>query len=145
MKTAFIGHRDFLPLDIETRLQKATQTVLDMGCHSFIMGIHGEFDKAALRVCKMIQATNPSIKIEVVVTNPRQSYPHVENVMFEIETLHYKQRIIQSNKSMIDESDCLICYVCPHVWRSGAKLVLNYAQKCKIKIINLYQLSDENF
>ena len=58
--------------------------------------------------------------------------------MFEIEDLHYKQRITTSNKKMIDSCDTLICYVDPNAWKSGAKTTMNYAQKKGLKIINLY-------
>lgn len=57
--------------------------------------------------------------------------------MFEIENLHYKQRIMASNKHMVDCCDTLICYVRPDSWHSGAKTVMNYAKKKGTKIINL--------
>jgi len=136
-KTTFIGHRDFLPSDIEQRLRFAVQKEIDSGCRHFIVGSHGEFDRLALSVCKAMRQIYPDIKIEVAITSFNQDYYDVETVMFEIEEVHYKRRIIESNKQMIDACDTLICYVRPNSWRSGAKEVLNYAQSNNKIIINI--------
>ena len=123
-KTTFIGHRDFLPSDIEQRLKFAVQKEIDSGCHNFIIGSHGEFDRLALSVCKSLRKIYPDIKIEVAITSFNQKYSDVETVMFEIEEVHYKRRIIESNKQMINACDTLICYVRPNSWNSGAKASL---------------------
>ena len=133
-KTTFIGHRDFLPGDIEERLRFAVQKEIDLGCRYFVVGSHGEFDRVALGVCELMRQIYPEIKIEVAITSFNQDYYNVDTVMFEIEEVHYKRRIIESNKQMVDACDTLICYVRPNSWRSGAKQILNYA-KSKNKII----------
>lgn len=145
-KTAFIGHRDFLPGDIGQRLKLAIQNEIDLGCRSFIMGTHGNFDLESLRACKSLRKIYPEIKIEVVITSLSQIQPDtvfdefgVETVMYEIEETHFKRRIIESNRQMIDNCDTLICYVQPKRWRSGADLIMNYAIKKGLKIVNLYQ------
>ena len=84
-KTTFIGHRDFLPGDIEERLSAVVQKEIDLGCRYFIVGSHGEFDKVALGVCKLMRQIYPEIKIEVAITSFKQDYYDVETVMFEIE------------------------------------------------------------
>ena len=143
-KTAFIGHRNFLPRDIAQRLKAALQKQIALGCTSFIMGTHGNFDRESLCVCKSMQKIYPDIKIEVVITSPTQSqFTGVETVMYEIEDLHYKQRIIASNKQMIDNCDTLICYVRSKRWRSGAVATMKYALKKGLKIINLYVQADD--
>ena len=136
-KTTFIGHRDFLPSDIEQRLSAVVQKEIESGCRYFVMGSHGEFDKVALRVCKALQKKYPDIKVEVAITSFNQAYRDVETIMFEIEAVHYKRRIIESNKQMIDACDTLICYVRPNSWRSGAMQTLNYAINKNKNIINI--------
>lgn len=142
MKTAFIGHRDFLPLDIEQRLQNAIQKQIDSGCRYFIVGTHGEFDRKALSICRCLQTVYPDLKIEVVITSLHQNYQDVETIFFEIETVHYKRRIIESNQQMLRACDTLICYVRPNLWRSGAKRAFDYAVKFGLQIINLFQKND---
>lgn len=153
MKTSFIGHRFLLPNDIEQRVKSAIENEIKLNCNSFIVGSHGEFDKIVLGVLLSLKESYPQIKIEVVTTNLNSSVvdtnwvikqkPKYEMVMFEIEELHYKQRIGASNKQMIDECDTLICYVKPNSWRSGAKTALAYAVKKKLRINNLYLPEDE--
>ncbi len=85
------------------------------------MGMHGNFDKLALTICKEIKTANKDICIELVITNPNFLtksksiseivYKDVDTVMYEIEDVHFKQQIILSNKKMIDTCDTLICYV----------------------------------
>ena len=100
-------------------------------------------------ICKKLKTTNKNICIEVVITTPNfltkdkdineQVYKDVETVMYEIEDIHFKQRIILSNKKMIDTCDTLICYIDPSIKKSGAKTALRYAEKHGLKIINLFE------
>lgn len=149
-RTAFIGHRDFLPQDIAQRLRLAVEREIVLGCTNFTMGTHGNFDREALVVCKSLCATYPEIKIAVVVTNLAPIRPdryslneNVETVMYEIEEMHYKRRIMASNRQMLDTCDTLICYVRPRSWRSGAAAVRRYAAKKGLKVVNLYQPADD--
>ena len=154
-KTAFIGHRNYLPKDIEQRLTIAVQNQIDFGCKNFIIGTHGEFDKMATSVCKSLKKNNPEIKIEVVVTNLNQIKSNddcftpqdkeIELTTFEIEEVHFKRQIVESNKQMIDSCDTLICYVSPHLFTNGSSKVLKYAIKKGLKIINLYDEKDDCF
>ena len=154
-KTAFIGHRNLLPKDIEQRLTIAVQNQIDSGCKNFIIGTHGEFDKMATSVCKSLKKNNTEIKIEVVVTNLNQIKSNddcftpqdkeIELTTFEIEEVHFKRQIIDSNKQMIDSCDTLICYVSPHSFTNGSSKVLKYAIKKGLKIINLYEEKDDCF
>ena len=63
--------------------------------------------------------------------------------MYEIEDIHPKRQITESNKQMIDECDTLICYVDPKSYKSGAKTAMNYAKRKGKKIINTYDERDE--
>ena len=152
-KTAFIGHRNCLPKDIEQRLTIAVQNQINSGCKNFIMGTHGDFDRTATTVCRTLKKGNPEIKIEVVVTNLNQIKSNddcftpqdkeIELTTFEIEEVHFKQQIVESNKQMIDSCDTLICYVSPHSFTNGSTRVLKYAIKKGLKIINLYNEKDD--
>lgn len=153
MKTAFIGHRRLFAKDIKERLMNAIKTQIDNGCRAFIMGTHGEMDELALNSCRQFKADYKDLDIEVVITSMNtikeggglNSYADIKTVMFEIEDIHYKQRITLSNKLMIDESDTLICYVDTSVYGSGAGRALRYAEKRGLKIVNLYREDDRPF
>lgn len=148
MKTCFIGHRDIIQKDLYSKLLKAIQHQVAQNCKIFTMGMHGNFDKLALTICKEIKTANKDICIELVITNPNFLtksksiseivYKDVDTVMYEIEDAHFKQQIILSNKKMIDTCDTLICYVDTSIKKSGAKTALRYAEKHGLKIINLF-------
>lgn len=160
-RTAFIGHRDFLPQDIEERLRKAVKNEIDLGCKYFTMGTHGKFDINALHVCRILRENYIDIEIEVVITSIHQlepkkikdkfgeyiykEYEDVKTIMYDIEEQHYKRKIIESNRQMIDACDALICYIRPNEYKSGAKMAMNYAKRKGLKIINLYKKEDELF
>jgi uncharacterized phage-like protein YoqJ len=159
-KVCFIGHRKFLPKDIDERLNFAIKNEIDEGCRTFIIGSHGEFDRTALLACKYLNRTYKSIEIEVAITsvnqiNPKiiedefgvwRSYNHiyedVNTIMFDIEEAYFKNRIILSNRFMINSCDTIICYVNPNKFKSGAKNAMNYAKRKGLKIINLYSEDD---
>lgn len=153
MKTAFIGHRKIFE-NIEERLTNVILSEIERGRKEFIMGAHGEFDNLTLRICKRLKNIYKDLEIEVVITNLsvinkdrewyNMFYSDVQTVTYDIEDVHYKQRITLSNKKMIDESDTLICYVDTAKYKSGAKTALRYAEKQGLKIINLY-FSDKPF
>lgn len=153
LKTAFIGHRDIFVNDIYERLNEVITSEIESGCNSFTMGTHGKFDCLALSACRQLRKTFPKIEIEVVITNlnilkkgrasQEAPYSDVKTVMYEIEEAHYKQQIILSNKQMIDTCDTLICYVNSKHRQSGAKMIMNYAKRNGLRIINLYREEDD--
>lgn len=155
MRVCFIGHRNIYE-KIREKLKELTEQEIKNGCKFFTMGIHGEFDKMALSVCRELRKTYKDIKIEVVITSFKAiepiidhdeifgdekytPYDDVETIMYNIEEEHYKRKIIASNKQIIDSCDTLICYVIKKQNPSGAKLAMNYAKRKGLKIINLYQ------
>lgn len=156
-KVTFIGHRKiFIHINnIEEKLKDAIKEEIDNGCRLFIVGSHGEFDKLVLQICRKFRKEYPDIDIEVVITSINQikkktendifgavtyqEYEDVKTILFDIEDVHYKRRIIESNKQMIDECDTIICYVDPKRYPSGAKMAMNYAKKKGLHIVNLYK------
>ena len=155
MKTAFIGHRQIFAKGIDERLITAIHAEIDSGCSSFIVGTHGEFDRLALNACRRLRQTHKELEIEVVITSlnaikkdgesDTAPYDDVKTVMFDIEDAHFKQQITLSNRKMIDDCNTLICYVNTAEYRSGAKKALRYAEKCGLKIVNLYRDEDKPF
>lgn len=154
-KVAFIGHRDCLPSDIMARVADAVKQQINLGCNNFVMGTHGEFDQVALYVCKSLQKQYKNLDFEVAITSLKQinpivstdefginkDYPYegIKTVMYEIEDCHFKRRITESNRKMIDNSDTLICYVNESRLSNGAKSAMKYAVKRGLKVINLHK------
>ncbi len=155
-RTAFIGHRYVFDENIREKLYIAVEEEIKNGCNCFTMGTRGDFDKEALFICRELRQKYKEIKIEVVITSFAQikpiliyddvlgkevfkPYDDVETVMYEIENLHFKKRITESNKQMIDACNTLICYVDEKCCRSsGAKKMFFYAKKKGLRIVNLF-------
>ena len=153
-QVAFIGHRSIDNYKIVyERLQKIVLSLIKKGYSSFTMGTHGEFDKMALSICREFREKY-KINIEVVLTSLASikkdkycnyvPYSDVSTIIYNIENKHFKQRIIESNKQMLDNCSIVICYINTKL-KGGAKIAFNYAKKQRLKIINLYQETDNSF
>lgn len=152
MKTAFIGHRQVAARNIRERLAEAICAEIELGCKSFTMGTHGEFDSLALSACRQLKKEHKDLEIEVAITSLNKLkrygelglrlYADVKTVMYDIEDAHFKRQIILSNRQMIDGCNTLICYVDTSVRGSGARLALNYAESKGLKIVNVYRAQD---
>lgn len=164
LKTAFAGHSNIpiYRIDIKGRLKQAIINEIKAGCFNFTMGTYGEFDKLALECCRELRKEYQQIDIEVVITSFNQinpeiihdpvwgnekyiPYQDVKTIMYEIEEVYYKNKIIASNRQMIDACDTLICYINTKRYRSGAKKTYYYAKRKGLKIINLFKPEDEPF
>ncbi len=145
-RCCFIGHRNIdSDINIRERLQKEVGIQIKNGFDTFIMGAHGEFDRQALSVCKEFEKKY-RINIEIVLTSfgelNKKKDDCKNTVFFDVEEIHYKRRIIECNKKMIDLSDAIVCYVDEKETRSGAKMAVRYAMKAGKPITNLYRLED---
>ncbi len=162
----FIGHREILYKQVKERLSTAIQNEIDSGCRFFTMGTHGEFDSLALSKCKEFRNIYKDIEIEVVLTSYHKVknklletyknkdgevvlvhenynyYDDVKTIIYDIEDIHFKKQITESNKKMIDSCDTIICYVDESKTKSGAKTALNYAKKKGLQIVNIYSEKD---
>ncbi len=143
----FIGHRFVFDPQLENKLLNQLLQQINCGNINYLLGYHGEFDKLVLNMCTKLQKTYRQISITIAVTSfsqlkklDNQDKPNfnINTVMYDIESVFYKRKILESNKKMVENSDILICYVNPNYTNSGAKTILNYAKRKKIKIINLY-------
>ena len=166
-KVCFIGHRQIFDRSVREKLKTAIENEIKNGCKFFTMGTYGEFDEIALSVCRELRNVYKDINIEVVITSYHKvenklldtfkneyneiemihenytPYSDVKTTMYEIEDLHFKKQITESNHQMIDTCDTLICYVNKKHNPSGAKHSMNYAKRKGLKIINLYNEQDE--
>lgn len=148
-KTTFIGHRYILDKNIKNKLYNEIKKSIDSGCKFFTMGLHGEFDRMALNICRNLKKIYKEIKIEVVITSLNQinlylatdynkTNNDIDTIMYDIEEEHFKRRIISSNRQMIDSCQLLICYVDVRRNYGGAILAYKYAKKKGLQIINLF-------
>lgn len=154
-KVCFIGHRFVSYLEINKKLKEAILNEITLGCRYFTMGTHGNFDELALTSCREFKEKYKDIEIEVVITSFNKikkqlisndtfgkeyytPYSDLKTIMYNIEETHFKRKIIESNKKMIDSCNTLICYVNPNKKNSGAKLILNYAKRKGLKIVNIF-------
>lgn len=154
-KACFIGHRNIWNENLKIKLAQVVEQEILTGTKHFTMGTHGDFDKVALNVCKDLRNRYKDIVIEVVIIDLQQlktivksdpilgiekyiPYDDVETVIYDTEQCHYKAKIISSNKQMVDNCTTLICYVNENKFKSGAKLILKYAKRKGLKIINLF-------
>ena len=160
MKTiAFFGHRKiYNDKEIRERLKEILSEKLSDGYSRVLVGRHGDFDSLALSTClefKLKEKDNLNIGIvltslsilkkDVFNSKNLDVYKNrgCETIIYEIEKEHYKNRIIFSNKKMVDESDLIICYVDMKEMNSGARKSILYAIKKGKEIINLFENIDD--
>ena len=156
MKTvAFFGHRKIFDTDlIKNQISEKIMGLTEQGFSHFLVGSHGDFDRLCLSAClEYKKRINNNIKISVVLTNlPFLNNKSIindkikfyenndcETLFYDIEHVYFKNRIIFSNKKMIDDCDLVVCYVDMKVSKSGSRTAINYAIKQKKKIINLFK------
>ena len=156
MKTvAFFGHRNIFNNDtIKKRVFDLLCDLKQQGYTKFLVGSHGEFDRIVLSAClEYKNIIDNNIKIYVVLTNipfsskqtqvgnKIESYEDngCETLFYDIENVYYKNRIIFSNKKMVDNADLIVCYVNMNDYKSGAKTAIKYAIKQNKTIVNLFK------
>lgn len=153
-RICFLGHRYVNKFKIESKLYNLIESEILNGNTHFSMGTKGDFNALTLKICRKLRDKYPFIEIEVIITSLctikkevyednlgkivyPSNYDDVKTIMYDIEEIYFKRRIIESNYRMIDNSDVLICFV--DVKRSGgAKYGYKYALKNKKEIINLF-------
>ena len=149
----FIGHRRIYDKSLYNKLKNTIITQIQQGRKSFLMGNHGDFDAMALHCCEELKTIYHDLKFTVVISSLSElttiilkddfgeyslkKYDGIETIMYNIEKIHFKRKITESNKKMIDSCDTIICYVDNIIYNSGAMQALKYATKKGLKIINL--------
>lgn len=166
----FFGHSYIFQKEkVRQRLYDIVENYIKVGYKDFIMGKYGDFDDMALSVCRELRKKYNDIKITVIFTSyatfnkktiinhvkgfedeiitysKADEYSDVQTSLYFVEYLHFKRRIIQTNRYMIDDSNLVICYINPQKTQSGAKTAVNYAKKQKKQIINIFDEKDYQF
>lgn len=157
-KVAFFGHRKiFNQTTVQERIVEILNEITQKGFCNILIGCHGDFDNLALSTCLSYKKdTGRDIKISVVLTSlsflnkDKYGYSMAESIknrncetlFYDIEDVHFKNRITVSNKKMIDDSDMIICYVDMTSYKSGAKNAIKYAMKKNKTVVNLYREND---
>lgn len=157
MKTiSFFGHRQIFKSDIvQKNIVEILKAFLPQGYSRILVGCHGDFDRLVLSSCINYKKIHQcDLKISVVLTSlsflnkdyfglsKADIYRNMEceTIFYDIENIHFKNRITFSNKKMVDESDLIICYVDMNMYKSGAKTAVRYALKNNKKVINLFEI-----
>ena len=150
---ALFGHREILnSTKIQERLMRCL--IKHKGFSKILIGCHGDFDNIALSTCLNYKRdVDSNIEIDVVLTSlsflnknefgfSKADYYNekgCKTIFYDLEKTHYKNRIVFTNKKMVEDSDLIVCYVNFKSYSSGAKIAVNYAIKNKKPIINLFQ------
>ncbi len=145
---ALFGHRKYVRLD-QNELYMAVLELVKSGVSTFYVGTHGDFDALAYSTLVKIKRQF-DIKIFLVFTNAQifktdngvkinDIYPDAECISFEVEQLHFKQRIIETNKYIVNKSDIVLCYVNLNEITSGARRAILYAMHKNLPVINLFK------
>ncbi|MBO5304332.1 MAG: hypothetical protein J6A99_01520 [Clostridia bacterium] len=156
MKTiAFFGHRKlFNKNKIKEKVFEKLKEVIPQGFSRVLVGCHGDFDNIALSVSlNYKEKFDQNLEICIVLTSltyltkDENGYSCAdiykekgcETIFYDIEETYFKNKIIVSNKKMVNDSDLIICYVDMKSYKSGAKIAINYALKQNKKIINIFK------
>lgn len=158
MKTiVFFGHRKFVKEnELKLKLEGVLKEVASNIDVHFLVGTHGKFDSMAMMSCLNHKKINKAVKITVVLTSlshlKRDKFGFsdiyyyemmgCETMLYDIEEVYFKNRIVVSNKMMVDDCDLVICYVDPTKSKSGAGRAVKYAIKRGKPVINLFSEED---
>lgn len=144
---AFFGHRDLIiTYDIEDKLEKAAENLIQMGYSEFWCCEQGTFDWVArTTVIKLKKRYNNLYLCYVCAYNPDKfSKIRMENLSETFELIYTSEiadgpprfAIERRNKYIADNVDAIICYI-KHKSGGAYKAVLR-AKKQGKQIINLY-------
>ena len=143
MIVTFCGHgKETYTDEIKKKLYDTVETLIKQGADEFLLGGYGNFDMLAARTVKSLKEKYPHIKSVLVIPYIDRDfdkslydcseYPPIENVP-------KRFAISKRNEWMISKADIVIAYVA--YGRSGASKTLEFAERKKKHIINLFQKS----
>ncbi len=133
----FFGHRDvFDPVD-DFLYNKICELIENENVTEFLVGDHGDFDKASASAVRKVRLTHGNIRLTLVrpyFSDELNSNKDFYNTLYddvvipaEAAQAHFKAAITKRNKWMIDQSDFCIFYVLRE--NGGAYTALKYAEK----------------
>ena len=139
MKITFCGHGDvFYDENIANKLYSILTEKINTGTNIFYLGGYGNFDLLCASLLKNIKKIYPHIKIIFVAPYINKCFNNQlydESVYPPLENIPFKFAITYRNKWMVENADCIICYV-KHDW-GGAFKTFKYAKKLNKEIIEL--------
>jgi len=136
----FIGHNECSGIDTEA-LTKEIIKLIKIGVTDFLCGGMGKFDFLCAGIVRKLKEKHPQIKCILVipyVTNRIKCEKlYFDEVLYpEYKNRHFKAKIIERNRYMVDVSNFAVCYVA-HPW-GGAAETFRYAKKQELNIINIF-------
>lgn len=144
MKNAvcFAGHREeWHCVGIENILEETIENLINQDYKTFFDGNKGAYDNLCSTIIKKFKCKYPDIKLIPVLSsyNPnikcaKKNSCYDETIYPNLEEVYPKQRIIERNKWIIDNSTILIAHIL-YTTKSGAYKMVKYAQKKGLKII----------
>lgn len=146
MTVTFCGHsQKSYEKDIEQKLYRIIEEMIEKGANEFLLGGYGNFDNLAAKVVKKLKAKYPHINSILVVPYLDRKYNlemYDSSVYPPLEDVPLRFAISKRNEWMIQNSQVVVAYV-RYSW-GGASKTLMYAQKRKKQIINIGNLSKQN-
>lgn len=148
----FSGHRN-LPLDcteLQANLEKAILELIERGVVFFGSGAALGFDQMAAEAVLRLKDDYPHIRLVMVLPCPpeqQSSYWNDEQKKRYYKILDRADKVrilspqytekcmLDRNRHMVDCSAYLICYL--QEQRGGTFYTVNYAEKCRLKILRL--------
>lgn len=138
----FAGHRfEWHCIGVEEKLLEVLETLVKHGYTTFYDGDHGAFDKICRRAVLTLQQKYPDICIVKVLSSYNSNNQKYElpdfysgSVYPDLETVHFKRKIEERNKWIINKSDILVCHIV-NTTNSGAYKMVKYAKSLGKKII----------
>ena len=129
----FAGHRlEHHNLHIESDFENLLISAIKQGYSTFYTSGYGYFDTLGTQILKKLKNTYP-IQIIRVISSYSQAeklgnHTFDEVILLDLNSVHYKQRIIKLNEWMVDNSSLIISHLL-HTYKSGAYQIVKYAQK----------------
>ncbi len=133
----FFGHRDIFDSVDDFLYNKICELIEKENVTEFLVGDHGDFDKASSSAVRKAKLIHGNIKLTLVrpyfsdeLNNNKDFYKTLyDDVVIPAEAAqsHFKAAITNRNKWMIDQSDFCIFYVLRE--NGGAYTALKYAKE----------------
>ena len=147
---AFFGHSMFVKCRLDyKKFKDFVESLVLKNFSIFLVGTYGEFDEICLNVCLTLKEKYSHIRICKVFSSVSKQIkehginPTIEYISYEIEQLHFKQRITQTNRIMIDKADIVVCFIDKNITNSGALQSIKYAFKQNKNVINVFELCNK--
>ena len=147
----FFGHREIPNLfALEDKLMPILRELINSKEYvEFLVGRDGDFDQLAASTVKTAIREYASGNASLILVLPYERAEYRDNkesfdryydevqICYESSQAHPKAAIFERNKSMIDRSQLVICYI--ERDSGGASMAIKYARKQGKKIVNLHE------